>query len=262
MRPLSLLLILGVSCSSPQYPKIQTSPGQITFCVVGDVGNGSLVQRMVAESMEESGCEKLVLLGDLIYPHGIDSETDKILEERFLRPYRKFSSIYVVLGNHDYDGNAGAWRDLAKINRRIIHPGNYFRERINHICLFFLDTNFRASTEGLFEEETSWLKKETSDCGYLVAFTHHPYISSGRRHGPATEKLKLFFEKFIVGKFQFIFSGHEHILSDEGMTGGTRQIISGAGGKHDLGSFPGYTVFTLDLKDPIKSHVELRRLWP
>lgn len=261
MRSLSLLLLfIFLSCSSKSpRPVTMENPDIVTFCVAGDVGNGSSAQREVAEAMEESGCEKLVLLGDLIYPSGIKSAQDTVLFNRFLEPYREFNEIYLVLGNHDYQGNPEAWKDLSNSDPRIIHPERYFRTKLKDVCLFFLDTNFNSS-ENLYREESDWLKQNISGCNYKVAFTHHPYLSSGHRHGPAKERTKDFFEEFIVGEFQIIFSGHEHYLRDEGAAQGTRQVISGAGGKYDEGESYGYTIFQLNLKEPEKSSWEIIRL--
>lgn len=251
--PLFLLLF---SCSNLLIPNPGKQSGKIRFCVVGDVGDGSSRQMNVAQAMMNSGCERLILLGDLIYPDGIRTEDDYVLHERFHKPYQSFRMIYLVMGNHDYQGKTDAWTKLAEKDDRIIHPANYFRERIHDICLFFLDTNF-ASDEYLYAKEVPWLRKAKSGCSYKVAFTHHPYSSSGLRHGNARDQVKKFMKEEIVGEFQALFSGHEHILSDEGTLKGTRQIISGAGGKVEKGHANGFVIYTLDLNRPSSSTIEL-----
>ncbi len=252
---LSLFLLL-LSCSTRSLTQSGKTYGYISFCIAGDVGDGSSRQMNVAMAMRNSGCDRLIILGDLVYPEGIKSEDDTILRERFDKPYESFSNIYVVLGNHDYQGNVDAWKKIPEKDERIIHPSNYFRERIYDICLFFLDTNF-SSDETLYQKEISWLRKAKTGCRYKVAFTHHPYISSGVRHGPAKDHVKRFMEEEIIGDFEMIFSGHEHILSDEGFFKGTRQIISGAGGKVDQGYRNGFVIYTLNLNRPSSSTVEI-----
>jgi len=258
MRFVTLLILsLTLSCSHiPDQLQTQKRSGKIRFCVAGDVGDGSSRQMNVALAMMSSGCERLILLGDLIYPDGIRSEFDPVLHERFSKLYQSFRQIYLVMGNHDYQGDIRAWTKLSEKDERIIYPANFYRERIYDICLFFLDTNFGADGD-LYEKEVSWLKKAQSGCTYKIAFTHHPYSSSGSRHGPAKDDVKKFMEEEIIGKFQLIFSGHEHFLSDEGIFYGTRQIISGAGGKVESGYENGFVLYTLDLNRPQNSTVEL-----
>ena len=250
--PLFLLLL---SCSTTSIVNPGKQSGKIRFCVAGDVGDGSSRQMNVALAMQSSGCERLILLGDLIYPDGIKTEDDFVLHERFQKPYQSFRMIYLVLGNHDYQGKIEAWQKLAAKDERIIHPAKFFRERIHDICLFFLDTNF-ASDEYLYKEEVPWLRKAKKGCGHKIAFTHHPYTSSGLRHGNAQKDVKKFMEEEIIGEFQALFSGHEHILTDEGTIKGTRQIISGAGGKVDQGHNNGFVIYTLDLNRPSESTIE------
>ncbi len=255
---LLLLLTLIISSCSRIRPVqlVKDEKGTISFCVVGDIGDGSSTQIKVAEAMKASGCQKLILLGDLIYPKGIKSSEDTILREYFFKPYGSFGQIYLVLGNHDYEGNVEAWVKLSSQDKRITHPASYFRERIGDTCLFFLDTNFHASVD-LFEQESKWISHSTEGCKYMAAFSHHPYVSSGKRHGPATNKVKEFFEEYVIGKFAILFSGHEHILNDEGNVQGTRQIISGAGGKYDQENLPGFAILKLNIEHPALSEVTL-----
>lgn len=259
MRYLLPLLIL-ISCSTTKLPPpLEKVEGKTHFCVVGDTGNGSRFQYRVARAMEKSGCERLVILGDVIYESGIDSSGDYQLEEKFNAPYRNFDSITIVLGNHDYRGNPGAWKEIALRDKRIIHPSNFFVERVEKTCLFFLDTNF-DSDKTLFEKESQWIGEELKTCEKSIAFTHHPYLNSGASHGHATGLQKKFFEESILGKFLFIFSGHEHVMKDEGLAKGTRQYVAGTGGKKARRQYPGFILFTLDPISPEESEVRMRIL--
>ena len=216
----------------------------LRICAVGDTGNASQVQRYVAESMLKAGCDRLVILGDVIYPHGIDSAYDGQLAGSFREPYKDFRKIYIVLGNHDYQGKISAWKEIAEKDPRVIHPSNFFRERIHDLCLFFLDTNFERSPD-LYKEQSEWLKNSMDGCRYNIGFSHHPYLSSGSRHGHARDEVKKFYEEHVIGKFRYVLSGHEHILSDEGTSKDTRLIIAGSGGKVDKGHRPGFAIIDL-----------------
>ena len=63
-----------------------------------------------------------------------------------------------------------------------------------------------------------------------MVFAHHPYLASGQ-HGSAQPLLKKFLEDEIIGKVDLYIAGHDHILSDEGVSAGTRLLVSGTAGK-------------------------------
>lgn len=146
--------------------------------------------------------------------------------------------------------------EIHSQKKNIIHPSPYFEERINDVCLLYLDTNFTGHYIEILSQAI-WLKKNRKDCKFKMAFTHHPYFSSGPKHGKSEGFTNFFLENFVLGEFDYLISGHEHILSDEGLFDGTRQIISGAGGKPQEGFRPGFVVFDLVLDRPKMSTYKL-----
>jgi hypothetical protein len=62
-----------------------------------------------------------------------------------------------------------------------------------------------------------------------MLITHYPYYSPTGRD--AWKGLKLFYDKHIIGQFDVIMAGHEHLLSYDGVLKGTHNFISGSGGK-------------------------------
>lgn len=217
---------------------------KIKICAVGDVGMGTQVQAQVAQAMSKENCDRLVVLGDVIYPAGIKNASDPWLEQNFLRYYSSFKKIFVILGNHDYQGSPEAWLEVSKKYPLIIHPSAFFEERIQDICFLYLDTNF-SSHYGQIFSQILWLMKSRNECRKTIAFSHHPFLSSGKKHGPAKGFTKKFFEMLIIGQVDYLISGHEHILSDEGLEGGTHFILSGAGGKPEQGN-PGFLTLEID----------------
>ena len=62
-----------------------------------------------------------------------------------------------------------------------------------------------------------------------MLITHYPYYSPTGRD--AWKGLKLFYDKHVIGQFDVIMAGHEHLLSYDGVLKGTHNFISGSGGK-------------------------------
>jgi hypothetical protein len=62
-----------------------------------------------------------------------------------------------------------------------------------------------------------------------MLITHYPYYSPTGRD--AWKGLKKFYDEYILGKFDVIMAGHEHLLSYDGAVMGTHNFISGSGGK-------------------------------
>ncbi|MEM7645869.1 MAG: metallophosphoesterase, partial [Pseudomonadota bacterium] len=88
-----------------------------TFCVIGDTGTGRKNQYRVGTQMLESECKKIVLTGDVIYPRGVKSATDKQWKTKFEQPYADLidygSVFFSSLGNHDHD----AFSDPKKVEK-------------------------------------------------------------------------------------------------------------------------------------------------
>ena len=73
----------------------------VTICIIGDSGTGDKNAIAVARALETMHCSQIRILGDVIYPSGIDSADDPKLELRLLKPYRYFFEhnidIFLVL---------------------------------------------------------------------------------------------------------------------------------------------------------------------
>ena len=221
--------------------------GQI-LCVIGDSGSGDNNALAVARALESMNCSQIRILGDIIYPSGIKSAEDPLLQRNLLGPYQYFMDqkipIFLVLGNHDHKQNSEAWMEVAKQHPSLKFPNYYYAEDRGEICFFNLDTSFYEKIYFAHKRyaQTRWLRKALdtvkNSCKFSIASGHHPYRSSGG-HGNASWQLNLFFEEELIGKIDMYLSGHDHHLSDEGTVDGTRLLISGAAGAHKY-----------DLKEP------------
>ncbi|WP_408095994.1 metallophosphoesterase [Peredibacter sp. HCB2-198] len=248
----SLMLILLASCTE-NYTITQTNvPKKFKLCFIGDTGTGNLIQQAVAKRLSQEQCNSIHFLGDLIYPAGIKTDHDTKIETKFLSFYAPLGQrLYLTMGNHDYRGSIEAWLSLSRKNQQVIYPHHYYLLKINDICMVHFDTNvirIFAEAPTAFKQ-TLWLeaiKFELRDCHKTFALTHYPYKSRGKHHGPATGFMKLYLWSMILGSFDYLISGHEHILSDEGVEDGTRLLISGGGGDPEKGESPGFLVFEIE----------------
>lgn len=212
------------------------------ICVLGDPGTGTAEQYAVARAAERAGCTQVRLVGDLIYPSGISGSGDPLLQRNFYAPYSQLlraAPFYLVEGNHDHEAPGGtAWLDVARRDARLHYPNHYYSESWPEVCFFSLDTTIYEKLRFLFERapQTDWLRHsleqahDSGRCKFSVVFAHHPYRSSGP-HGDAEPLLKLFLFREIIGKVDLYIAGHDHILSDEGTSDGTRLLVSGTAGK-------------------------------
>ena len=81
----------------------------------------------------------------------------------------------------------------------------------------------------------------------ILSIAHHPFRSSGH-HGDANIFNKQYFKKYIIGKVDAHFAGHDHHLSYEGQENGTHMYITGAGAKLrdvDIVSYPKFAASRL-----------------
>ena len=212
-----------------------------TICVIGDSGTGDNNALAVASALESMDCNQIRILGDIVYPSGIASAEDPLLQQNLLKPYQYFLKnnipIFLILGNHDHKQNSAAWLKVAEQYPALKFPNFYYAEDWGEVCFVNLDTSYYEKVYFVHERQpqTLWLRKTleklANSCKFSIGTGHHPYRSSGS-HGDASWLLSVFFEDELIGKIDLYLSGHDHHLSDEGTANGTRLLISGAGGGH------------------------------
>jgi predicted phosphodiesterase len=258
MYNLSYLLILSLlflfSCTD-KLPQILEKTENVKLCFIGDVGEKNPVQERVAKALEQESCDSLFFLGDLVYPDGIVSLQDPQLKKNFLDTFEtQTKKGYLILGNHDYRGLPHTWLEVSRQYPQFIFPHFYYFLRSSEFCIVALDTNLFKIVSFWPEAIHQWLwlrsiKEDLKTCKTKIAITHHPYHSRGSHHGPSTGLLKWFFELSVLGDFDFLISGHEHILSDEGVFSGTHQYVSGGGSTPDKNEAPGFLIMEYKTTD-------------
>ncbi|MCM6777029.1 metallophosphoesterase [Nocardia sp. CDC159] len=217
-------------------------------------------------------------LGDNIYENGPWTEDDVQFADKFEKPNHGLDFPWLMaLGNHDTStvlpGDAG-WLQRGDFevgyhrrSARWYMPARYYSVRIPQqrpvVEFFVLDLNPAASyipqvltpywaPNGPFmTEQAAWLDRALaeSQAKWKIVCTHHPYINNGP-HGDAGNyegvtvepldgrHVKAFLDRHVLGRCQFLLSGHDHslqVLEPTVATRGTRQIVSGATAKsvHD-----------------------------
>lgn len=210
------------------------------ICVLGDTGQPGPVLDAVLRGVVQENCSQLRILGDLVYPSGIDANDQRAVEAHFLTPFRGLVGnipIYLLQGNHDFKEEHGnSWLEIAGGLDNVFYPYFYYSERWGNVCFFSLETTFNDKLYYPIKrlQQTRWLaqrySRDAGHCGFSIVYAHHPYRSSGK-HGPAVPQLKLFLDKWVIGRVDLQIGGHEHILSDEGQINGTRLSVVGSSSK-------------------------------
>lgn len=218
------------------YFKISKNIGNSSLCFIGDTGTDYPEQKESKSLLKN--CEQVRHLGDIIYQVGIQSLKDKELKSKFLNYYSPFKvPWYLIFGNHDYYGKLGPWFELAKKTPNLNLPNYYYAENYNGLCFVTIDSTPIYYDDNLKKprtiEQIKWLNnlrpELKSSCHFTMLITHYPYYSPTGRD--AWKGLKKFYDEYILGKFDVIMAGHEHLLSYDGAVMGTHNFISGSGGK-------------------------------
>lgn len=227
------------------------------FYIIGDWGRqGEEGQQAVADMMAKAvkviEPELIISTGDNFYPNGVASVHDPLWRTSFEEVYHHFAlqlPWYVVLGNHDYRGNAQAEIDYTKVSRRWNMPDRYYNfDRTSdddaRLSFIFIDTSpfdhdyYTEETyrSAVITQDTAkqkiWLDsllniKQSSD--WLFVSGHHPMYTGGKRaneENTVRQELESLFKKY---KVPFYFAGHEHDLQHIKPEGATHHFISGAG---------------------------------
>ncbi len=269
---IQLLFIGRLNAQTPPATdknKIITLDKSINFLVVGDWGhNGFYHQRLVAAQMniaaKKMDIDFIVSVGDNFYPNGVASVNDPYFKSCFEDVYsgpELFVNWYVVLGNHDYEGNTQAEIDYTNVSRRWEMPSRYysFEKKFKNgdkAEFIFLDTS--PFIKGYYKEEKyknvigqdtaaqyRWLKDllSSSDAKWKLVFGHHHFYTAESKSEELKDIRDRFGPLFQKYKVDAYICGHQHSLQyitkkDKYM----KFIISGAGSETEK-VYPGEAVF-------------------
>lgn len=231
-------------------PVAVADPELVRMVAIGDVGKDTAVQRQVRDAIgrvcQVRGCDLLALLGDNLYPRGMEAPDDPRMDEIMGQTYASLDlPTYLVLGNHDYghrlDRQRAAWQvQWAQRTPGFELPAPTWTTHAGPVGLWGLDTT-ELFWSGAAPQQV-WLDRtvRASSARWRVALGHHPYKSNGR-HGNAGAYeglpgvpyadgagLAAFYQDHVCGRFDLVLTGHDHNLQWIEACGGTF-VVSGAG---------------------------------
>ena len=219
---LLLLLSAAAGAGAPVTPP--RADGSVRFAVIGDSGSGAKVQYELAERLIAARqifpYTFVLMMGDNIY--GDDSP--KGFAKKFEIPYKPLLdagvTFYATLGNHDaqdqrfYKGfNMGGHR--------------YYTFTQGSVQFFVMDTTY------MDRGQLDWLAQSLreSRARWKIAYGHHPFYSTGKKHGSEVDLRELVEPLFIKYGVNAVFAGHEHFYQRIAPQNGIAYFISGAASK-------------------------------
>ena len=221
----------------------------LRFVAIGDVGTGSASMRLVADAVArtcaERRCDLIAILGDNLYPAGMEADDDPRFEAWVVSPYERSGvPLVILLGNHDYaDGRqaAVAQRELDWVARtgRGVLPAPYYAATAGPADLVVTDTSrvfwgdpgqIAWAAETLAAAERRW----------RVVLGHHTWRSDGPHgnagayegfpgipwsSGAAVSRL---LDGVVCGNADLYVGGHDHSLQLLDAPCGGHIVVSGA----------------------------------
>ncbi|XP_066354382.1 purple acid phosphatase 4-like [Miscanthus floridulus] len=232
--------------------------GSLSLLVVGDWGRkGTYNQSRVAQQMgkvgEQLNIDFVISTGDNFYENGLTGTDDQAFEQSFTDIYTAKSlqkPWYLVLGNHDYRGDALAQLSpvLKKIDSRFICMKSFIvnAEIVN---FFFVDTtpfqlkywthpkddhyDWRGVAprekyiNNLLKDLDEAMKKSTA--AWKIAVGHHT-MRSVSDHGDTKELLQLLLPVLQANGVDFYINGHDHCLEHISSRDSPIQYFTSGGG--------------------------------
>jgi tartrate-resistant acid phosphatase type 5 len=219
----------------------------LRLLVVGDTGLGSQGQREVATLLESLCVEKqpqaVLMLGDNFYFEGVQSPEDALWQSRFHdfydSPCLKNLRFYVLLGNHDYDGNPEAQIRYTETSKgRWMMPARAYTVVFGDLLnLSVLDSNFpdRCFLSFFCSLDKIKANLDRQKAVWKIAAGHHPALSGGK-YPRLKPFARLTMPPFLCEeKFAVYFAGHDHNFQhlrgpSDDVPCGLNQVILGNGG--------------------------------
>ncbi|VAH49479.1 hypothetical protein VPH35_030174 [Triticum aestivum] len=220
MAVIAIVLVSALVLLSPvaaELQRVQHSPkedGSLTVLAVGDWGRGGQYnQTLVAEQMgvvgEKLAADFVISTGDNFYNDGLAGDNDTAFFMASFTDIYTASSLqkpwYIVLGNHDYTGDALAQQSPAirEVDSRWTSVNKSFIVEADIVDFFLVDTSpfvLKYWNESKFDWRNvaprdtyiATLLQDLDDAlaasnaTWKVVVGHHP-ISSGCEHGNTTE---------------------------------------------------------------------------
>lgn len=206
------------------------SERSLRFWVVGDSGDGSIVQKEAFDAMvelvteEERPIDAYVHLGDMAYSSGTDPE----FQDHYFEIYESLlrnTVTWPTMGNHEGRTSSGKtgvgpYYDayvLPKAGEAGGEPSgteSYYSFDFGRIHFICLNSHDEARNEA--GAMAAWLKRDLAqtDADWLIAFWHHPPYSKGTHDSDSEDQLIEMREVMVPlleeHGVDLILAGHSH----------------------------------------------------
>ena len=246
----------GHEALPPTHVTVDPDASVVRLVATGDVGRDTPLARDVAASMravcERDGCDAGLLLGDLLYPRGMERPDDPRMDARIRDRYAGIAPHwYLVHGNHDYahgrNLERAKWQRAWADRTPGFHlPSPDWRLDLGPTTVLGVDTT-RVFWDGI-RSRGAWLDRTWADTEdrWRVVATHHPHRSNGP-HGNAGayegwrglpwvsgRALRTLFEDHVCGRADLVLSAHDHNLQWIAHCG-TQWVVTGSGANPKAG---------------------------
>jgi len=225
-----LLVALLVACGA-----------DFSFLTVGDWGFKNSHEINVGNQMgivaQQSSARFIISTGDNFYDAGVNSTTDSQWKTKYEEIFKAKSlqvPWYVVLGNHDWEGNTTAQILYSKVDTRWNLPDLYFTvlfqiDPQTTMRILFIDTVQLSTSSG--KKQLQWIQTtlNQSTANWVFVVGHFP-VYSGGEHGNTAELVKDVLPLLVKYKVDAYICGHDHTLQHL-QSGQTNFYVSGNGAK-------------------------------
>ena len=196
---------------------VTNGPGDVTFLVLGDSGEGTLEQSKLADCMALERPSFLLHVGDIAYPDGSFEAFTKNYFDFY--PLMGRAPFFPTPGNHEYQtDNAAPYLALhcfPDANVPAEDRGRYYSFDWSNIHFVSLDSNLSLERDFMPSGRMlGWLENDLKSTRqfWKVAFFHHPPFAFGPnstdpRCAMGRDYVVPILERYGV---QVVFSGHEH----------------------------------------------------
>lgn len=235
-----LVISKALPANPVALPDERVAGDRLELLMFGDTGTGEAQQMDVARAIRDAVLARpvhfAVHVGDIIYPHGIESPKDPQISTHLVEPYRCLPKLYLAPGNHDHGdpaglGNLDALVDAAaQPSNQLIMPARYYSFSYTSDATraeFFVTD---SSVLPIDLKQLEWLERAVarSTADWRIVVAHHPLVSHGE-HG-THEYLQAILPRRLAGEIDLYACGHEHdqqVLEDRS---GILVLVTGAAG--------------------------------
>ena len=225
-------LLAGGTADSFFRTQPRTDPGRpLRFWVMGDSGDGGLIQKNVYEAMKAHVAsdgrplDAFIHLGDMAYDNG----TDPMFQLNFFDVYAETlrnTVTWATMGNHEgHSANGmlgtGPYYDAFVLPARGeaggIPSGSEAYYSFDFGPIHFVCLNSHDEARGDADRMANWLRQDLASnrSKWLIAFWHHPPYSKGSHHSDVEDQLVEMREVMMPilesHGVDLVLAGHSHI---------------------------------------------------